>query len=125
VNFEAVQHFDVSKSVGVEIDPTLIKLSKQMLLKQSGTFSVMFVLADLMNPRHEIWSRMEQEATIITMYFVENALYTLQPSLTKIVNQNPSCRIVTCGYPMPLWEPVEMDHKNSLPIHLYESFKGG
>jgi hypothetical protein len=112
----------VKKTVGVEIDATLIQLAQKQVPHNFCAFStdkISFIMADLMGPRHEVWSQMEKEATVITMYFVENALSTLLPSLEKIMKQQPSCRLVTCGYPMPEWQPVKEERLLGLTLYLY------
>ena len=71
-----------------------------------------------MNPRNQIWRDMEDEATVITMYFVTNALNNISQSLAKV--RKPNCRIVTCGYPIPRWHPQRVERMKGLSIHLYE-----
>jgi hypothetical protein len=130
VNFHATDphSFDVQKSVGVEIDARLIEMSKERLLllegeqrqQQQQQRNVHFIQADLMNPNHKVWQDMEDEATVVTMYFVENALFTISESLEKLLKQQRNCRIVTCGYPIPNWHPQRVQQLLGLSIHLYQ-----
>lgn len=115
----AAQH--VQKSVGVEIDSSLIELSKELLLKEKDIPPnvITFVLADLMDPRNDIWNTMHDEATILTMYFVENALARIAPIMKDRLSSS-GCRVVTCGYPVPDWTPVLVEKKRGLSIYLYE-----
>eukprot|EP00546_Thalassionema_frauenfeldii_P016398 CAMPEP_0178899698 /NCGR_PEP_ID=MMETSP0786-20121207/3051_1 /TAXON_ID=186022 /ORGANISM="Thalassionema frauenfeldii, Strain CCMP 1798" /LENGTH=176 /DNA_ID=CAMNT_0020570597 /DNA_START=272 /DNA_END=802 /DNA_ORIENTATION=- len=120
VNRCAVQAFGVAKSVGVEIDPFWIQRSKQEWKKiwESSNLDnnrITYIQADLMNPRHAVWQSMQNESTIITMYFVANALEMLEPSLRKLKNK----KIVACGYPIPNWTPEKIDVKYGLELRLY------
>ena len=119
VNFHAADSpFLVSKSIGVEIDGTLIEISKERLVRDRPNACIHFLQADLMNPRNQIWRDMEDEATVITMYFVANALRNISQSLAKV--RKPNCRIVTCGYPIPRWNHQRVEHIKGLSIYLYE-----
>jgi hypothetical protein len=116
VNLRAINSpFFVQKSVGIEIDVRLIKISKE---RTSNTSNVTFHLADLMDSRHSTWRDMEEEASLVTMYFVENALLNIRESLEKV--RKPGCRIVTCGYPIPAWKPDQVEKKMGLMIYLYK-----
>lgn len=119
VNFHAAgAPFLVSKSIGVEIDGGLIEISKERLLRDRPNAHIEVLQADLMNPRNQIWRDMEYEATVITMYFVANALSNISQSLAKV--RKPNCRIVTCGYPLPRWHPQRVERMKGLSIYLYE-----
>lgn len=123
VNFCAADA-GVHKSIGVEIDSSLIELSNVELSKRqdSNNCVVTFVVADLMDPRHAIWDDMQKEATVLTMYFVENALARLAPIMEERLAGG--CRIVTCGYPVPEWVPSKVKKKRGLSIHLYDFSQG-
>jgi hypothetical protein len=124
VNFCAAD-VGVKKSVGVEIDSSLIALSNLELSKRQQPHNVVtFVVADLMDPRHAIWDKMQEEATVLTMYFVENALARLAPIMEERLKGKSSCRIVTCGYPVPAWIPSKVEKKRGLSIHLYDFSEG-
>jgi hypothetical protein len=122
VNFCAADA-GVNKSVGVEIDSSLIELSNLELSKRQQPQTdkvVSFVVADLMDPRHAIWDAMEEDATVLTMYFVENALARLAPIMEERLKGKAGCRIITCGYPVPDWVPSMLEKKRGLSIHLYD-----
>ena len=109
--------FRVAKSIGVEIDMRLIHESKE---RAGNRPNLQFIHADLMNPRHQVWRDMEEEATVITMYFVQTALIHICESLASIMKKR-NCRVVTCGYPIPNWEPRQVDQHLGLSLYLYES----
>ena len=118
VNLHATEApFSVSKSIGVEIDIRLIHESKERARNRP---CVQFIHADLMNSRHQVWRDMEEEATVITMYFVQNALMQIRESLANVISK-PNCRIVTCGYPIPDWDPRQVDQQRGLSLYLYEN----
>ena len=124
VNRHAIQEpFQVSKSIGIEIDQRLIVLSQELLEQQNHPRShvVHYRLADLMNAQHDVWKTMEEDATVVTMYFVEHALRNIRQSLTRVLHNSSHCRIVTCGYPIPDWKPQQVQHHHlgGLTMYLY------
>ena len=71
-----------------------------------------------------VWIDIQKEATVVTMYFVAVALERIQDRLEGLLRRDrhadqPPTRIVTCGYPLINWEPVEVTRKNGLQIYLY------
>mmetsp|Transcript_24451 Transcript_24451/g.44222 ORF Transcript_24451/g.44222 Transcript_24451/m.44222 type:complete len:211 (-) Transcript_24451:627-1259(-) len=62
-----------------------------------------------------------QDATVVTIYLVKEALVQIRPLLEKCFLNTPhhSSRIVTCGYEMPGWDPSWTEVQLGLPIYLY------
>jgi trans-aconitate methyltransferase len=119
VNFHAVDGYRVATSLGVDIDVALVEQAQQRLAKRHPLPThVEFVVADLSNATHAVWSRIQQ-ATLITMYFTTEALHKLRPILEQhLVGR--SCKLVTCGYEMPGWDASVSEVVLGTQIHLYE-----
>jgi trans-aconitate methyltransferase len=119
VNFHAVDGYRVATSLGVDIDVALVEQAQQRLAKRHPLpTNVEFVVADLSNATHAVWTRIQQ-ATLITMYFTTEALHKLRPILEQhLVGR--SCKLVTCGYEMPGWDASASEVVLGTQIHLYE-----
>jgi len=122
VNFHAVDTYGVKKSVGIDIDPGLVEISRDRISRRHPRpENVEFLCADLLDPDQSegIWDRIGEECTVLTMYFVEEALQKLRPKLEeKLVGTG--CRIVTVGYEMKGWEPSWVEVNLGLTMHMYE-----
>ena len=124
LNFFAVDLYNVKKSVGIDIDPTMIAQSNERIRRRHpAPHNVHFLCADLIdesNPlTNEIWEQMGDECTILTMYFVEDALTKVRPLLEKHL-LGKKCKIITVGYAMEKWEPKWCEVILGLTIHMYE-----
>jgi len=71
-----------------------------------------------MDPDAKVWKELE-EADIVTMYFVTEALEKIRPRLEAALADS-KCRVITCGYAMPQWEPRWTETILGLPVCLYE-----
>jgi len=71
-----------------------------------------------MDPAARVWGEISQ-ADVITMYFVEAALEKIRPRLEEALD-GQKCKVVTCGYPMPSWQPRWVETILGLPVCLYD-----
>ena len=115
--------FDVKKSVGVDIDSSLIQMSNERISKRyPRPKNIEFICADLLDidgACGEIWKKIEEECTVLTMYFVDEALQKIKPILEEKLGGS-GCNVVTVGYNMKGWEPVWVEVILGLPVHLYK-----
>lgn len=130
MNFHALDApFSVQRSIGVDIDEQLVGLAKERLAKRHpAPTNIEFRVQDLMATETSdgsIWksegdsgASSIREATVITMYFVQDALRRLKPKL-EMAALPDGCRVVCCGYAMPEWEPDHVEVILDLPIYLY------
>lgn len=122
VNFHAIDSsYNVKKSVGIDIDSSLIKSSNERIAKRHPRpQNIEFICADLLDSSDltsTIWSSINKDCTILTMYFVEDALLKLKPILEQ--NVVPSCKVVTVGYEMKGWDADWVETILGLKVHLY------
>jgi len=117
VCFHALQ-YGVSSSVGIDVDEGILEVARERVKKRHPPPSnLSFVLADLLDESSPAWEHV-QEATLITMFFVTEALVKLRPILEqKLVGR--TCKIVTCGYEMPGWQSTLQEVVLGTQIHLY------
>mmetsp|Transcript_28019 Transcript_28019/g.77078 ORF Transcript_28019/g.77078 Transcript_28019/m.77078 type:complete len:205 (+) Transcript_28019:248-862(+) len=86
----------VEKSTGIDVDAEILQVALDRLAKRHPKPpNLEFVLADLMDPEHDVWATI-QEATIITMFFQEDALRRFRPLLEQKL-MGKKCRIITAG----------------------------
>jgi len=125
VNFHAIDPpYAVKKSVGIDIDPSLIQSSNDRMDKRHPRPQNMeFICADLLDTTNDttkqIWASIKDECTVLTMYFVEDALLKIKPTLERHLGGSP-CKIVTVGYEMNGWVPDWEEVILGLKIHLYD-----
>lgn len=124
VNFFAIDLYNVRKSVGVDIDPMLIQQSNERIMKRHpAPENIRFIRADLSEENNAataaIWEQIGEECTILTMYFVEDALEKLKPLLEKHL-LSKQCKILTIGYAIDGWEPKWAENVLGLTIHMYD-----
>jgi hypothetical protein len=121
MNFHALDApFSVKQSIGVDIDEQLVGLAEERLAKRHPQpKNLQFHVQDLMGDTDGIiWNQPSmKDATIITMYFVQDALKKLKSKLEMMTSDG--CRVVSCGYAMPDWEPDYVEVILDLPIYLY------
>jgi|AntRauTorckE5430_2_1112549.scaffolds.fasta_scaffold05219_5 hypothetical protein len=125
MNFHAIDsNFNVKKSVGIDIDASLIEQSNLRKARiHPSPEHLQFVCADLMDNRNpqtvEQWNTIQKECTLMTMYFVEDALLKIKPLLEqKLVGSK--CKIITIGYAMKGWEPIWVEVMLGLTVYLYD-----
>lgn len=143
VNFMAIDApFQVKKSVGYEIDQELLKGANERRMRRFPIPNQLeFVQVDLLEEAEKFTQQTKEstdkdnqqiikkrqietkadisDATVVTMYFVEDALTKLKPFLHSQL-ENSNCRIVTCGYAISDWDPSWVEVIMGLPIYLYK-----
>lgn len=117
VNFHAID-YGVKRSIGIDVDQNIVLLANERLARRHPPPDLQFHVADLLDENHEVW-KLVQEATIITMYFAEEALEMFRPLLEKKL-MGRECKVITCGYEMPGWESTMQEVVLGTQIHLYE-----
>lgn len=121
MNFHALDPpFSVQKTIGVDIDEELVNLANDRKAKRHPKpDNLEFHVQDLMEENARIWKMISEEnVTIITMYFVEDALRLLRPKLEESLKDR-KCRIICCGYPMPEWDAHWVESMLDLKIFAY------
>jgi hypothetical protein len=117
VNFHAID-YGVKRSIGIDVDQNIVKLATDRLAKRHPQPDLEFHVADLLDENHQVWEKV-QEATILTMYFAEEALEKFRPLLEKkLIGRE--CKVITCGYEMPGWDSSMSEVVLGTQIHLYE-----
>ena len=120
MNFYAIDHGKVKKSIGIDVDEGIMKQARERLLKRYPQPPIEFITADLLDFSNlEVWDTKIQEATIITMYFVEDALRKLRPLLEEKL-AGRKCKIITVSYAMPGWRHTIMETTLGTTCYLYE-----
>lgn len=127
VNFHAIG-YGVKESIGIDIDKGILDVANQRLMKIHPQPSIQFIKADLLNDmNHKVWEDKIQNATIITMFFVSDALQQLRPilerklsfAMKKDSNKKP-IKIITCSYEMPGWNASIIATVLGMTVYLYE-----
>jgi len=112
----------VKKSVGIDIDTKIVQEAEDRLSKRHPKPSIEFIIGDLKDPKAQVWEEVGN-ASIITMYFVKEALEEIQPHLERVL-LGKKVRIATVGYAMPKtnvgWDPTWVEVILGTPIHIYE-----
>ena len=114
--------YGVKKSIGIDIDTKIVQQAEDRLSRRHPKPNVEFIIGDLKDPKDKVWNEVAN-ASIITMYFVKEALEEIQPHLECIL-LGKKCRIATVGYAMPKthvgWDPTWVEVILGTPIHIYE-----
>jgi SAM-dependent methyltransferase len=84
-----------ARGVGIEIDPTLVDLSRQTAAEAEVAARVSFIAGDL-------FTADLSEATVITCYLSPQMMKMLEPKLRALA---PGTRIVSHQFPMGGWPP--------------------
>ncbi len=95
----AVAKFNARGGMGIEIDPSLVKLATDQAEKAGVAGRVTFVAGDLFVADIE-------QATVVTLYLLPSMLGDVEAKLRKELK--PGTRIVSHDYPLPSWKPVEV-----------------
>jgi len=125
MNFHAIDStYNVKKSVGIDIDASLIEQSNLRKARiHPSPEHLEFICADLLEVRNpqtaELWNKIQKECTVLTMYFVEDALLKIKPLLEQRL-VGSKCKVVTIGYEMKGWEPIWAEVILGLTVHLYD-----
>jgi SAM-dependent methyltransferase len=123
VNFHALDTYGVRETTGIDVDPMMISRAEDRLARRHPRpDNVNFVAADLLDAPDGLWERMgssDPANTVITCYFVEEALLKIKPLLEQHCAAK-GIRIVTCGYEMRGWHAKWSEVVLGLPIFLYE-----
>jgi len=125
MNFHAIgSTYNVKKSVGIDIDASLIEQSNLRKARiHPSPEHLEFICADLLEVRNpqtaELWNKIQKECTVLTMYFVEDALLKIKPLLEQRL-VGSKCKVVTIGYAMKGWEPIWAEVILGLTVHLYD-----
>jgi len=125
MNFHAIDTFyNVKKSVGIDIDPSLVERSNHRKARiYPPPEHLQFLCADLIDMENretvKIWNLIQKECTILTMYFVEDALLKMKEIMEdKLLGSK--CKVITIGYPVHGWEPMWVEVLLGLKIHMYD-----
>jgi Methyltransferase domain len=125
VCFTAIDVAHLQQSVGIDIDEAILTRARERLSKRRPSSipnnlpTVEFVQADLMDTvTTDVWKKHISTATIITMFMETSGLERLRPLLEEHLI-GKSCRIVTCGYPMPGWESTIEEIVLGTTLYLY------
>lgn len=122
VNFIAY-NMGVSKTVGIDMDESMIQQCQQRLHSKYHPSShphVEFRTMDIVSQAHELVQEMNSEkhpCTVLTLYFVPEALEQIQKPILEQLTHVRS--IISCGYPIPGWEPAWVEIMLGLPIYSY------
>lgn len=120
MNFYAIDHGKVKKSIGIDVDEGIMKQARERLMKRYPQPPIEFITADLLDFNNlDVWDKVVQEATILTMYFVEDALKKLRPMLEEKL-AGRKCKIITVSYAMPGWNHTIMETTLGTTCYLYE-----
>jgi len=119
LNFHALDTYNVKSTTGIDIDPNLIRRADDRLARRHPRpANVEFLTSDLLDAP-ELWKQMGSDPnTVITCYFVEEALQKIQPLLERHCGSR-GIRVVTCGYEMKGWHAKWSEVVLGLPIFLY------
>jgi hypothetical protein len=123
MNFHASDPpYSVKRSIGIDIDTKIVAEAQNRLSKRHPQPTIDFVIGDLKDPKAQVWNQVAN-ASIITMYFVKEALEEIQPTLEKVL-LGKKVKIATIGYAMPKtnpeWDPTWVEIILGTPIHIYE-----
>ncbi len=124
MNFFAIDLYKVKKSVGIDIDTSMVDQSLQRIAKRHpAPQNISFLCADLVDETNvdtnDIWKNIGEECTLLTMYFVEDALEKIKPLLEKHL-LGKKCKILTIGYQINGWEPKWAEVVLGLTINMYD-----
>ena len=92
---------------------------QQQLKKQSTNTSVVVEEETDWSKEDEITNKLTK-STVITMYFVNDALKQIQPYLESTLGGKHNVRVITVGYEMYGWEPTWVERVLGLTIFKYD-----
>jgi SAM-dependent methyltransferase len=94
VNFHAID-YGVGRSIGIDVDEAIVQVARDRLAKRHPPPDLQFIVADLLDPHHQAWEKV-QEASIITMYFAMEALEDFRP-LLEVKLAGRQCKVICVG----------------------------
>ncbi|MDH3442782.1 MAG: class I SAM-dependent methyltransferase [Deltaproteobacteria bacterium] len=97
--FAAAKRYGI-KAVGFEIDPALVKISREFI-KQAGLEK----LAEIRD--QDVFTVDFSPASVVTMYLYPGAVLRLRPALRSQLK--PGSRVVSHNYGMGDWQPVKTE----------------
>lgn len=104
----AAKNFN-AKSIGVEFNPDMVKLSRRSLQSQG-------VAANARIDQGDIFQYDLSQATVITMYLLPALNLRLRP---RLLDLRPGTRLVTHAFTMGEWEPDEVSTVDGRDGHLW------
>ena len=129
---KSIDHGKVKKSTGIDVDDGILDKARERLGKRYPQPPIEFITADLLqydtssssnadddNQTTDVWETIIPEATILTMYFVEDALQKIRPRLEEAL-AGKTCKIITCAYEMKGWTPTIIETTLGTTVYLYE-----
>jgi len=115
--FQAID-YGVDRSTGIDVDEVITAAAQNRLMRRHPPPPLEFIVADLLDVTHPAWEKV-QEATLITMYFADEALRVFRPVLEEKL-AGRECKILTCGYEMPGWNSRMQEVVLGTKIHRYD-----
>ena len=125
---KSIDHGKVKKSTGIDVDDGILDKARERLAKRYPQPPIEFITADLLqydtsrsntNQDLDVWETIIPEATILTMYFVEEGLEKIRPRLEEAL-AGKTCKIITCAYEMKGWTPTIIETTLGTTVYLYE-----
>jgi len=104
-----------AKAVGVELSPSLVKKTRQMLETQNLQEQVKIIEGDMMAVD-------VSQANVVALYLLTDANEQLRPKLERELK--PGARVVSLEFKIKGWKPTRVEtvelHKHPYSIYLYE-----
>jgi hypothetical protein len=121
LNFIAIDTpYSVKKSVGIDVDISMVHMcEKRKQKRHPQPRNLEFHCMDVLNDQNNIVKMLQKdECTVVTMYFVPDAIEQIKPLLETALTK-PQTRVVSCGYPIKGWDPTWVEIILGLPIYSY------
>jgi SAM-dependent methyltransferase len=99
-----------ARGVGIEIDPRLVTISRQVATEGGVADRVKFIEGDL-------FTADISEATVVTLYLSPSVNLRLGPKL--VTELRPGTRIVSHQFPLGKWPPDETRHVDGADLFLW------
>ncbi len=99
-----------ARGVGIEIDPKLVRISREVAREAEVEDRVAFIEGDL-------FAADISEATVVTLYLSASVNRQLEPKLRRELR--PGTRIVSHQFPIGDWTPVRTVHSSADGTNLY------
>jgi hypothetical protein len=106
----AVQRHGASGGLGVDIDPSLVRLANENAARAGVADRVRFETRDL-------FATPVADATVVTLYLLPSAVPKVEVKL--LAEMHPGARVVSHDYPFPGWKPervVTLEVPDKIPI---------
>jgi ubiquinone/menaquinone biosynthesis C-methylase UbiE len=112
--FSAARNFG-ARAVGVELSPTLVKRTQQLVDSQNMQDQVKVIQGDMM-------SIDVSPANVVALYLMTDANEALRPKLEKELK--PGSRVVSLEFKIKGWKPSKVEkvemHRHAYTIYLYD-----